>query len=355
MTRPWGAGTPGTLSMKHDLRGDVQTLRSELSEWDSDAEVWKQPLRVTHQQFRADGQVRETVDQVAESVSRTTYSYDDAGRLSEIQSRANDWSTRTIIEYDDRGRPVRMASPDAAEGGSTVWRYDADGRKTKVESVPAHDPGGSVVFPVEGAEQAYGAPGAATITTLFDEQDRPSEALFHDREGQLILRLALIWDEAGRLVSEESCMAGSLPFASDGQLEHVPEGVRAALDDAFRRLFLETAIMSRATYRYDSLGRRIERISSTLGMTEDRTLWEYADHQEPVREMHYISLRSVNIDSSGTHPSVEKSSQYECRFDYKFDAVGNWIERVVSMRSGAEAQVHNSNIERREIRYAPPR
>jgi len=36
------------------------------------------------------------------------------------------------------------------------------------------------MFGVDGTDAAYGAPGATSITSIYDEHGRPIEHLFHD-------------------------------------------------------------------------------------------------------------------------------------------------------------------------------
>src|SRR5262249_36755643 len=56
----------------------------------------------------------------------------------------------------------------------------------------------STAYGIEGTEQSYFAEGVATITTLFDDREHPSEALLHDSGGRLILQVTFTTDNAGR-------------------------------------------------------------------------------------------------------------------------------------------------------------
>jgi YD repeat-containing protein len=137
-------------------------------------------------------------------------------------------------------------------------------------------------------------------------------------------------------------------------LEDAPADLTMAAKAIFKQILGSKPTTSRTTYRYDALGRRIERRASMFGMTENRTTWEYAEHDEPVRQTDEYVSREMNIDESGNRqPTEEKSARHEIRFDYKFDATGNWIERLVSFRTGANPEFQRSNIERRQVTYAP--
>jgi hypothetical protein len=183
--------------------------------------------------------------------------------------------------------------------------------------------------------------------TVYDDGERPSEAVFYDANHSVVLRVAVARDAAGRVISEESRL-GDKPH--EQHLANVPAEVSAV----FAQLFGPQQQLARTTYRYDDHGRRIERNRSLSRMSEHRTTWHYDQYDNPTLEVEDDVSREMHLDESGNlQPTQEKSSRHEVRFDYKYDVKGNWTERVVSVRYEANPEFQPSNIERREITYWP--
>jgi len=63
-----------------------------------------------------------------------------------------------------------------------------------------------------------------------------------------------------------------------------------------------------------------------------------------------LCLRKFAVDQE-LRTASEDSCKQQIRFDYKYDARGNWTERVVWIRYGSNPEFQRSNIERREISY----
>ena len=60
----------------------------------------------------------------------------------------------------------------------------------------------------------------------------------------------------------------------------------------------------------------------------------------------------MQIDEEGNvRPAMESSHKQNVRFEYRYDAQGNWTERVVWIRLEPNPDFHRSNVERREIIY----
>jgi hypothetical protein len=339
------------------LRGSVKTMRTEFAEWEVGKEQWQVPRHTTLHRFRADGQINEHVSHNPNgSVSRSTYSYDAADRLAEVQFRLDDGPvSKTLYRYDDLGRVVQTIAVDndSTEREASTWNYDNAGRKTKIEFVsePRGGMACSTAYGIEGTEQSYFAEGVATITTLFGDGEHSSEALLHDSGGRVILQLAFTRDNAGRLLCEEARWP-AMPASIEKGMENAPPEERAATAAIFAQILGPEKVLSRTTYSYDERGRRIGRSESMGGMSADQTTWYYDDYDNPVRQIQEHKAHDMNVDESGNlQPSNEKSSRHEVRFDYKFDKNGNWTERAVSVRYESNPEFQRSKIERREIIY----
>ena len=349
-----------------NLRGPVYQLRSELAEWDISQEQWQAALRCSMVLFRPDGKVIEREDHNSNgSVSRSKYSYDEAGRLLESTFQLDDGPLgRTIQRYDQLGRLVReiVVDGNGSERESAIYSYDNTGRRTKLQVVPKREDspacatgscGGGTVYGVEGAEMAYGAEDVATITTYYDHLERPCEALFQNESGTAILRVFLTRDNAGRLVKEESRCGDQAPFRIAQTLENAPAQERAADAAILAQLFNPDRVMWSTTYRYDDRGRRIECSTSMWALHTDHSIWEYDEHDNAIRTIHDDTVSGdLQADESGNLQRVSpKSFRREGRLEYKYDSHGNWTERVVSGRYEVNPEFQRSNIERRTIMY----
>ena len=344
------------------LRGPVRTLRTEFAEWNPEAGDWR-PLKSRFvATFRADGQLSEVEYHNPDgSVPRDVRVYDDAGRLTENQWWSNDVLTRRVVHtHDDAGRLV--SSGTVAVDGTTqeveLCRYDDNGRKTKVVSLHVPESGGAtcstgscgVMFSVEGTDVAYSAPGATSSTTTYDEHERPLEVTFHDANDTLVSRVVFIRDQGGRVLSERMEFAG--PAGLFGPLidANMPADDQASLMEFVRTAF-EDNTFSLAAYAYDEKGHRVETVRRMGTLSEERVTVRYDDFDNPVQEIRSDVSREMQMDD-GVVRTEEKSSHVQhVRFEYQYDAHGNWTERIVSQRLEPSADERPSNIERRTLTY----
>ena len=132
--------------------------------------------------------------------------YDAGGRALKTETRLATGSvSTTVYHYDQDGRLQRTAAQagDGAETALQTLTYD-DQHNTKTQvfhSVPAQH-NLALLFSVEGTDAAFAAPGTTSVTTLYDDHDRPAETLFRDAEQRVLSRVILRYDDAGRLVEE---------------------------------------------------------------------------------------------------------------------------------------------------------
>lgn len=344
------------------LRGPVRTLRTESAEWNPEVGDWWPLESRSVATFRADGQLSEIEHHNPDgSVPRQVRVYDEGGRLAESQCWSNDLLTRRVVHtYDASGRSVSAATVDAAGARHETerCRYDENGRKTKVVFLTVPDTGGvscstgscGTMYSVEGTDVAYSAPGATTITTLYDEHERPSEVVFRDASNAAINRVVFARDPDGRVLSERmefTDLGGLLGPAVDATL---PSDERAALMELVKAAF-DGQMFSHATYAYDEKGRRVETTRRMGKLSEERVTVRYDDFDNPVDEVRSDVSREMRMDDGVVKNEESRSHVQHVRFDYRYDAHGNWTERVVLHRSGPDADERPSNIERRTIAY----
>jgi hypothetical protein len=317
-----------------DVPGGARTVRTEWAEWDLTNETWKAPSRVTLEEYRPDGRLRVSEGRNPDgSVYRSTNLYDDAGLLTETQFESGAAVGRGTYSYDDGGRLIRQVSyaPDGSERVAEEHTY-ADGLHTRVFHVP--QVGGTTDFycAIDGVDLYFSAPGATTMTTVYDSEGRASEALLKDADGNVLRRLVLTRDESGRLVKDELLLGGQ-PLVPD-----IP-------------MFGAGASLMTSEYVYDERGRRVEIVRRMSGLSVDRETIRYDDRGNRTETTTEHQHREANLIEGNMEYGAPTVNRQQARFTYKFDARGNWTERVTSQRYGENPDFTPCSIERREIAY----
>ena len=335
-----------------NVRGPVETLRTESAEWGLTTEAWKAPRSFSLIRFRPDGRISETEYHNPDgSISRNLNLYDDAGRIRESRSHSNDALIgKRIWFYDDSGRTVRLVDVDqnGVERESELYSYNANGHQTKIVFLPKQEPNTGIDY--SGfAEASYVAPGAATVTTVCDE------VLIHDVNHRLLQRLVISRDAEGRVAKEEMRLAGQMPFPGvTKELENASPETHEAAMEAFQKLFGPDKPMMSTTYAYDQKGRRIERHVRMGDLGGHRTTFRFDDRDNAIEETTVDATREMHIDGEGNLSYAKETSHTQfARLEYKYDAQGNWTERVVWSRLEPNPNFQRSNVERRQFTYYP--
>jgi len=333
-----------------------------LAEWNPEAGDWW-PLKIRFvATFRPDGHLSEIKHHNPDgSVPRAVRVYDEAGRLTEDQWWSNEVLTRRVVHtYDVGGRPASAVTVDV--GGTKreteLCRYDENGRKTKVVVLPVPESSGAAcsagscgtMYGVEGTDVAYSAPGATTSTTTYDEHDRPSEVTFHDADDALVSRVVFSRDQDGRVLSERMEFAGPRGLLGPAIDADMPTDEQASLMELLKTVF-DDQTFSVATYVYDEKGRRVESVRCMGKLSEERVTVRYDDFDNPVEEVRLDVGREMRMDDGAVKSEERPSHVQHVRFEYRYDAHGNWIERIVWQRMEPNTDEQRSNIERRMIAY----
>lgn len=281
--------------------------------------------------------MRLDVPEIAGKDFHLTRGYDSKERLTEIRSGTVEgciWTVRYC--YDDRDRVVSIDQSDE-HGVRTIETdsYEHTGRRTSVYFLLPSVPPKGIIFCVEGDQYAYGAPGARTLTTKYDERGHAEEVLFHNANHMLVRRVTYIRDSEGRLLVEEAMRGATPPLdCSDAPGALSPE---------------ESMKISHA---YDAKGHLLERLMQIGQLEEVRTLYRYDDCDNPIEETAERHDREPALDETGgLHPGGENVSWCETRYAHVYDAQQNWIERVTSYCFDRAATFTPNHIERRSIEY----
>jgi len=345
---------------KWNVHGPVQTLRTEHVEWDLSLEQWKVPEYFGLVRFHPEGRISESESHNRDgSVSRSTYVYDTAGRMQELQFGMNGVPTgKNIYSHDESGRLLRIVNveQDGTQRESEACSYSPDGKMIKVNFVPKRAPNLGSAYGIVCTEQSYTADGAPIVTTRYDIGARPDEALIYDDDRRLLMRVIFTRDSSGRLASEEMHRGEPIPFP-DGlkELEHAPEGAREAVAAAFAKVFGAQAVMSSTTYSYDARGRLAERSMRRGEFGGHRTTYRYDDRDRLIEESNETTSRRMQMNEQGNlSPTKETSNVQHFRFEYEYDVQGNWTERVAWIRTEPNPNFERSNAVRREVTYYAP-
>src|SRR5262245_58450398 len=257
-----------------ELRGPVRNLRTRVAEWNPEAGDWWPSKDRSAVTFRPDGQqVSADHHNPDGSVPRDVKVYDADGRLTEDQSWLSGQLTgRVLHTYDNAGRPVSCVSVglDGTHRETELCRYDERGRKTKIVFLAEPESGDTscldgscasmTMYGVADTDTAYSAPGATTMTTVYDENERPSMVTFHDANHAIVSRVVFDRDHEGRVLSERMEFADTTRFfGRDTDIENMPADKRESLMTLLTTAFEDHAF-SLSTYTYDEQGRRVETI-----------------------------------------------------------------------------------------------
>jgi YD repeat-containing protein len=295
-------------------------------------------------EFRPDGFVqRRWYKNPAPNSSEWTnlYDYNDADQLTAVRiEQGGTIRIQQAFEYDSAGRMshVIVHEKDGEQRIAETYSYEPDGRKTKImhiepELSSVHS---TTMFGVDGTDTSYAASGATSITSVYDEGDRPTEHLFRDSGGNLVTRVELRYDERGNLV-EEVCGQQKLP--PEMMVQFSPEQL-----EAVRMLFT-----FREHHRYDEQNRRIETSSNKAPKDRDRETFVYNEHGDVISQISESSHSEYDFEKDGgltPKPDSTRSNRSEAQFRYQYDSVGNWIEKIVENPGGPIW-----SIERRTISY----
>lgn len=333
------------------LRGPVRSCRLE-RKWYSrrcgaDTCETEESGDVTTVEFRPDGGLsRQWHHNPDGSEFTSTYEYDDSRRLIQMRTGpAGGVVNLCLYKYDADARLVRVLAGN--EGGDRTletYEYGPSGckRKTLYVDLAIQRSGRHHSWSVEGTDSGYSAPGAATLTTIYNYRDQPEQLIFRDLAGRELSRVEFQYDDAGHLLEEAQRSSKQvlppemLASLNAAQLRTV-SGFLGAGGDCIRR-----------THTYDEQGRRIETRWNMGPLGFDRKTVTYNEHNDPIIEVYEHEEREYAIDEEGRladTPAHTNASRSEAHFRYDYDSQGNWVSKII------EDEFSISTEERRTITY----
>lgn len=284
---------------RHQLRGPVQSVRSEFALADPRTSVWEAPRE------------------------GPTLTFDSAGR--QLDHRVFDQG-QTTSSLDERGLRTTV-------GQSTP-------------SIP-RQPGLEYGLSLNAAVRF-------DVLTRYDGRERPVEVVFRNAEQEALRRIVLEYDDVGQIAHETVLMgADPLLAMSDtyGPVDSISTEQLQELRTAFNAIMPDGVFFARE-YAYDERG-LVTQLRERMGrMSEHRRTFTYDDHRNLLEEHWEGTDREGDVDSEGNLvTSNERSEESWSRYEYRYDERGNWVEKVVSQRVAPDPEFHRSSLERRTITY----
>jgi YD repeat-containing protein len=259
--------------------------------------------------------------------------------------------------YDANGQLVSVKSNSGTQ--QVIYDRDQDGRKRATENFPPrlaerNAAVGAITW--EGSDLQFPPPPGGTITTIYDQQNRPVEGQVRDASGDLTMRIVRTYDNQGKINSDK--------LIPEETQTRVPEQLASQLNDVQKKAmagFIASAFYTgESGYKYDSQGRVIEkhRIGGVVG--ETFTTIAYNDHGD-IKDELTVEARAANpggkfeINDAGelspiSTSEVPEERRTETHYKYEYDAQDNWTKRTTTSDSG-KGQPTTSEIVERMITY----
>lgn len=353
---------PISERQKRGLRGPVKSCTQENTyrgAIDAEGKEYPEVHSEYTTEYDVDGHVLSTRSRSSDGAYFVVhYKYDDSGRLLNLgQGTEGQALIQTSYSYDQQGR-LQNISDASRPDNPIIFRYDKEGRKTKIETSRAADyrpgvaEGGS---PFEIADRAPNLVGGGTATTIYDEQDRPTEVQVRDAEGELVTRAVRTYDAHGHILEEKQMLENFVAMVPANlraqMLEQSglsPDQLRQELAAQLTKLMAGQSTMHSVSYSYDAQGRVI-RTTRRIFNRVDEIETTYNEHGDVESEI----TRSGQLpqEAGSTAIALRPDSYSEVRYSYQYDPHENWIEKTSSYRSSPGGTVQSQPVIKRRLNY----
>jgi YD repeat-containing protein len=301
----------------------------------------------------------------------TSQTYDAGGRLVKTASdKLGEPGTESVDSYDEAGR-LLFITHSSETGNRTDFRYDEQGRKTTIKTFDpkSHQRRKNAPFggsPWDAAQLGFGVPGGGSVTTIYGENDKPTEAQIRDAEGRILIRLVRTYDVNGRILEENQIQENpALRMADKFSAEQRVEldGKQLEAMNQAMKAMLSGKNGTGKTYTYDPQG-RVQEVRDRNFVFDKVTTTSYNEHGDKSEERITITDNTAfpvsvphSMDENGSltpttgssTPSVPTPPKLEIiEYRYEYDQHGNWTEQTVVHRS--ESNEH-STVRSRTLTY----
>jgi YD repeat-containing protein len=340
---------------KAGLRGPVETVLNEQTYSGADGQQF---LMSTTTEYAPDGRILEQRTRNSDGsrwVMSYTY-YADGRLLKTVSGRVGSAAdSQTSYLYDDARRLVEVESGDNVK---MSYQYDEKGRKSVTESYDSKPlpPNTAYAAHWEGTDLGFAPSPGGTLTTSYNEQGVATGADFHDADGTLVGHIVRKFNAEGRVIAEEQ--------AADAPQVILPEEIRSKLNpEQMKSVGTMIAGMQNSviSYSYDAQGRVTERHRSGGVFDELATVTTYNDHGDKASERETTVMRSDtgpwNLTEAGAFVPTEKPNppqpplSSETQYAYQYDQYGNWTEQTIVSRSQPDEAFRPGTVIRRKLTY----
>jgi len=340
---------------KAGLRGPVETVLNEQTYSGADGQQF---LMSTTTEYAPDGRILEQRTRNSDgSIWVMSYTYYADGRLLKtVSGRVGSAAdSQTSYLYDDARRLVEVESGDNVK---MSYQYDEKGRKSVTESYDSKPlpPNTAYAAHWEGTDLGFAPSPGGTLTTSYNEQGVATGADFHDADGTLVGHIVRKFNAEGRVIAEEQ--------AADAPQVNLPEEIRSQLNpEQMKSVGTMIAGMQNSviSYSYDAQGRVTERHRSGGVFDELATVTTYNDHGDKASERETTVMRSDtgpwNLTEAGAFVPTEKPNppqpplSSETQYAYQYDQYGNWTEQTIVSRSQPDEAFRPGTVIRRKLTY----
>jgi YD repeat-containing protein len=286
----------------------------------------------------------------------TSHAYDAEGRLVKTAShKLGEPGTESVHAYDESGRLLSVTN-SPQKGNRTDFRYDDQGRRTTIrtfdlitlQSIQNSAFDGT---PWDAAQAGFGVPAGGNVTTIYGENDKPTEAHVHDAEGRIVSRLVRTYDANGRITEENQIQENPAllmvdRFSAEQRVE-LDDKQLEAINCAMNSL-LSGRSGTGKTYTYDPQGRvgEVRDRNFALDKVTTTSYNEHGDKSEermtftdntafPVGVVHSVDENGTLTPKTGSNtPSFPIPPKLEIiEYRHEYDEYGNWTEQTAVRRS----------------------
>ena len=296
-------------------RGRARLVQAASAEWDRNLRQWSPQQITTTSRYTASGLLihRREVHHSGGS-SEIHCDYDQEQDLQQIRLVANEKPTTFKCIYDGLGKLVRVASEMADD------KPEPSDFRDYFQMAMSWSTGLEFRMDDEGLKIAH----AAAVSIGYDEEQRPVEVSFFGEDQSPLGTSRRKWNASGTLASEE--FTAAQPVFMDAEEEDMEDQALESMRSPWV-----------TTLTYDEQGRCTQRETMFSGQTVHKVESEYDDLGNPIQQ---------RITSPGS-----PGDKRELRYEYVYDAVGNWTERVIRTKLDGGTNFELTSIERRDIDY----
>jgi hypothetical protein len=227
-----------------------------------------------------------------------------------------------VVEFDREGNQVSEPVAACVTQPSDT-RIHVDGSRTEVQDISGF--GFWTMAALNGA--GFPTRGADVAETTFAPEGVPIETFFRSKDGAETARIRYMHDTKQRVL--EVVRHAIVPPALPPQMA---AWARTAAPSELGQLAdeLDPNVALRVTFMYDDDGRVLEQAQFYDNRLSERITYMYNDHGDKV---------AVTLSGRG----YEGLQHF--KYEYEYDAWGNWIRQIARFPSGDIGECH------REITY----